>query len=295
MKKIIILVILSLSVIFFAQKTKAETINEIVTNQVSYLPFLKLKNLVLKDHQVFTVSDLRKLLRNYTGTGSGGSVLTSTIFNKIGSKKNQNNIVINNNHYLERYGFWHEKQLALFLDKLFKVRPPLLKNINQKGIHQETALYIAAARQMPHVVYILLTTGYVNPGLKSISKLTFSKKWISLRKSRQTAKYIYTQRHNAYPINVFQCNTTICKAVRKKLAGMTKYMRWCPFYRGSIFSPGECFSYISSFSFGKTTVIYPHGYSHAKYPKPSQNPYLKYKPAHLINISEKAPMFWSPF
>ena len=294
MKKLILVLFLSITI--FAANSYAESVNQIVSKPVNYSAFLKLKKLV-KENTPFTVKDLRELLRNFNGYGSVGNAGAGG-FNTIGGKMQANETTAySGGNYLVRNNFLHEKRLALFVGKLLKKYKKLDLTVNKQGRHYQTAVYIAAARQMPHVVYMMLKSGWVNPAITSLTKngtysyedieeyYPYGKRYIETKTSQMP------NGHAAYPVQVYNAdgNSTISSTVYRLLREMTMYALWC----SGIERGYECWDYVTfpSSTSNEFKVIFPRKGMGPLHPTPNTNPYKKYKPAHLINIPVSAP-FW---
>jgi hypothetical protein len=298
MKKLIL--VLFLSIIVFAANSYAENVNQILSKPVNYSAFLKLKKLV-KENAPFTVKDLRELLRNFNGYGSVGNAGAGG-FNAIGGKMQANETTAYNaGNYLGRNNFLHEKQLALFVGGLLKKYKRLDLTVNKQGRHYQTAVYIAAARQMPHVVYMMIKSGWVNPAITSLTKNgTYSYEdieeyYTSGGGAVETKTFQMPNGHAAYPVQVYNVdlNSVMSAAVYRLLRGMSMYALWCPAITTSYGIGGECWDSVRFPSGGgnEFKVFLPRRGFPPLNPTPNANPYKKYKPAHLINIPVSAP-FW---
>lgn len=291
MKKLIL--VLFLSIIVFAANSYAENVNQILSKPVNYSAFLKLKKLV-KENAPFTVKDLRELLRNFTGYGSVGNAGAGG-FNAIGGKMQANETTAYNaGNYLGRNNFLHEKQLALFVGGLLKKYKRLDLTVNKQGRHYQTAVYIAAARQMPHVVYMMLKSGWVNPAITSLAKSGLHQEELIreyyTKGGIETKTEYFPMATAAYPVQIYNIDrdSVISITVYYLLRGMSMYALWCTGKRGN-----ECWDFVTfpSYTSNEFKAFFPRRGMGPLHPTPNTNPYKKYKPAHLINIPVSAP-FW---
>ena len=239
---------------------------------------------------------MRELLRNWNGYGSVGNAGAGG-FNAIGGKMQANETTAyNGGNYLGRNNFLHEKRLALFVGKLLKKYKKLDLTVNKQGRHYQTAVYIATARQMPHVVYMMLKSGWVNPAITSLTKNgTYSYEYIEEyytygKRAIETKTSQMPNGHAAYPVQVYNAsgNSTISSTVYRLLREMTMYALWCSGKTGN-----ECWDFVifPSSTSNEFKAFFPRRGMGPLHPTPNTNPYKKYKPAHLINIPVSAP-FW---
>ena len=303
MKKLFMLALFFLT-ITLALNVNAETVKQIVSKKnISYQDLNKLKALV-KQKAHFTVADLRKLLRNYAGNSifSGAAAFTTIGKTTVKVKKIQGNY---DSGFIRRGNFEREKSLALLVSDVLKTYPYIYKNINKQGNHYETALYIAAARQMPHVLYYLLNDGYINPAITSISNhKIFFQRWYKMRYGAGDISYRpwpFPASNTAFPYQVYDVNKNkaLSVYVNKKLRKMTEYLLYCRHYVSNGIDTGECFKY-SVFQNKKMLYVYfPSVSSYPKYipvppfkPTAASNPYKKWKPKYITNNPQPAG-FWS--
>ena len=305
MKKLFMLALFFLTITFLALNVNAETVKQIVSKKnISYQDLNKL-NALVKQKAHFTVADLRKLLRNYVGDNLSSG---ADDFNSIGKtttkiKKIQGNW---NNSYIRRGSFAKEKSLALLVSDILKTYPYIYKNINKQGNHYETALYIAAARQMPHVLYILLNDGYINPAITSISNhKIFLQQWkkerLSTQNNEATTTMFFSASNTSFPYQAYNVNKNkaLSVYVNKKLLKMTEYLLYCRHYVSNGIDTGECFKYSIFQNKNMLYVYFPAVSSYPNYipfppfkPTAANNPYKKWKPKYITNNPQPAG-FWS--
>lgn len=303
MKKLIFAVLFLAFTLVTFKTASAVTVSQIVSKKSITLNDLKILNRLVDSKAHFTVADLRKLLRHYTGTASG----LNSSFNSIGKttikiKKPQGNY---NSNYLERYGYANGKKLAFFVEKVLKTYPNVYKNINEQGEHYQTVIYIAAARQMTHVLFFLLNDGYINPAITSLSnEKIFFQTWYKERDDKTGYEIIpwhMGAKNAAFPYQVYQenKNNILSAYINKKLRKMTEYLLWCKTYVSSGIDSGECFKYSKFAGKNSLDVYFPEVGPYPKYipyypykPTAAMNPYKKWKPANITN-NPKPAGYWA--
>lgn len=155
MKKLLLFFIAALTV-FAAFKTAAAASVKTLVRQPIYKKQFELVERAVDSGKHVSSRDLFYLIRNFkSSTSAKHSKPMSTAAGILGSASG---------YYLPIVSFQHaDKDLALLVSRILHKYPGVQKNINWKGPHGETSLYVASALGMPHVVYVLLKNGkYIN-------------------------------------------------------------------------------------------------------------------------------------